>query len=138
MAPATTPATRARLRKAVVSGSSSLPRRVGREEDCGQVGGRRHSQHADQERGRVEPAEKRSPSALPTGTRPDAIAADRCSERERREHRRQREDESDAAVLPSWGLPLRSAYAVPRMMMPTAAMNSGTASVDAIDPNATG
>ena len=35
-------------------------------------------------------------------------------------------------------VPARSAYAVPRKTMPTAARNSGTASVEAIDPNAIG
>ncbi len=34
--------------------------------------------------------------------------------------------------------PARSAYAAPRKMIPIAAMNSGTASVDAIEPNARG
>ena len=34
--------------------------------------------------------------------------------------------------------PARNAYAAPRKMIPIAAMNSGTASVEAIDPNACG
>ncbi len=42
------------------------------------------------------------------------------------------------SVSRSAGAPLRSAYAVPRMMIPTAAMNRATASVDMIEPNATG
>ena len=33
---------------------------------------------------------------------------------------------------------LRSAYAAPRKMIPIAAISSGAASVEAIDPNATG
>ena len=80
----------------------------------------------------------RAPVALPTGTRSDAIAPtivpsangvrieDSANARSIRIASR-----SDRAAD-------RSAYAVPRRMIPTAAMNSGTASVDAIDPNATG
>jgi hypothetical protein len=42
------------------------------------------------------------------------------------------------SVSRSGAAPLRSAYAVPRRMMPTAAMKSGTESVDMIEPNAVG
>ena len=82
--------------------------------------------------------EMRCPVALPTGTRSVAmppIAAPRAN------GVRIEESEKIVSIRPdSRGLeaPARSAYAAPRKMIPSAAMNSGSASVDAIDPKARG
>ena len=76
---------------------------------------------------------------MPTGTRPEAIApiavpsANGVSTEDA-----PKTNPIAPSVSRSGGAPLRSAYAVPRRMIPTAARNSGTASVDAIDPKATG
>jgi hypothetical protein len=75
---------------------------------------------------------------LPTGTRPDAIApthvpsANGVSTDDAPKITPSRRSSRRPVADP------RSAYAVPRRMIPTAAMNSGTYSVDAIDPNARG
>jgi hypothetical protein len=81
---------------------------------------------------------RRSPAAFPSGTRPDAIppttvpSANGVST----EENVKRPPISRSSVrVALW---LLSAYAVPRPMIPTAATNSGTTSVEAIDPNAVG
>jgi hypothetical protein len=80
----------------------------------------------------------RSPLAFPTGTRPDAIApatvpsANGVSTDESANTRSMARCPRAASSWP------RTAYAVPRRMMPSRAMNSGTASVEVIEPKATG
>src|SRR3954451_14858584 len=81
----------------------------------------------------------RSPAALPTGTRPPAIppiAAPNANGVSTDDTPKMKP--TTPSVSRSGGAPLRSAYAEPRMMIPTAAMNSGTARVEAIEPKAVG
>jgi hypothetical protein len=80
----------------------------------------------------------RSPSALPTGTRPEAIPPIAAPSA-----KGVRIDEIPNTVSTTRcsrgvAVPERNAYAVPRRMIPTAAMNNGTARVDMIEPNAVG
>src|SRR5204863_8074938 len=79
-----------------------------------------------------------SPAAFPTGTRWAAIAPTTVPRANG-----VRIDESENAVSTTRcsfrsAVPARSAYVVPRKMIPIPAMNSGTARVEAIDPNAVG
>src|SRR5438270_13197182 len=82
--------------------------------------------------------ETRLPLALPTGTRLVAIpptAAPRAN------GVRIEETEKIVSITPdsrAFAAPRRIAYAAPRKMIPKAAMNRATASVEAIDPNAFG
>ena len=76
---------------------------------------------------------------MPTGTRPEAIppiaapSANGVSTDDAPKMKPMTPSESR-----STGAPLRIAYAVPRRMIPIAAMNSGTQSVEKIEPNAVG
>ena len=82
--------------------------------------------------------ENSCPAALPTGTRLVAIAPIAAPSAN---GVRIEEIEKIVSITPdSRGLdaPARSAYAAPRKMIPIAAMNSGTARVEAIDANARG
>src|SRR5712671_4127626 len=80
-----------------------------------------------------------SPRALPTGTRPEAIPPIAApSANGVRTDDAPNTNPVAPSVSRSGGAPLRSAYAVPRRMIPTAAMKSGTARVDVIEPNAVG
>src|SRR5690348_6160426 len=80
------------------------------------------------------------PRALPTGTRPVAIAPITVASAngvstEDSANSRSTSRTPRSSPEPNW---LRSAYAVPRKMIPIAAISSGTASVDTIEPNAPG
>jgi hypothetical protein len=80
----------------------------------------------------------RSPAAFPTGTRSVAIAPIQVP---RANGVRIEESEKIVSIsADSWTLdaPARNAYAAPRKTIPSAAMNNGTASVEAIDPKALG
>ena len=80
----------------------------------------------------------RLPAALPTGTRCEAIppiaAPNAKGVRIEESAETVSTDRTSRAVV----VHARSAYAAPRKMIPTAAMNSATQSVEAIEPNATG
>jgi hypothetical protein len=80
----------------------------------------------------------RSPRALPTGTRPDAIPPTAAPSANGVRTDEIAETASTRRCSRALAVPDRSAYAVPRRMMPTPAISSGTDSVDAIEPNATG
>ena len=80
----------------------------------------------------------RSPSALPTGTRPEAMPPMMAPSANG-----VRIDETAVPISISRTscaplAPDRSAYAVPRRMIPRPATKSGIAMVDAIEPNAVG
>ena len=80
----------------------------------------------------------RSPRALPGGTRPDAIpptAAPSVNGTMTDDSANRR---STQRWAPSESVCARSTYAVARSTMPSAAIVSGTASVDAIAANAVG
>jgi len=82
--------------------------------------------------------ENRSPAALPTGTRPEAIPPTAAP----RANGVTIEEIADAPSIARssrrvWA-PVRSAYAAPRTTIPIAASSSGTESVEAIEPNAVG
>ena len=79
-----------------------------------------------------------SPAALPTGTRPDAMPPTTVP-------RKNGTSSDDSAKMPPsercsnmLAASPRRAKAVPRRMIPTAARKSGTASVEAIEPKASG
>ena len=82
--------------------------------------------------------ENRWPAALPTGTRCDAIPP--IAAPSANGVRIEETPETVSISRSSRGavVPARRAYAAPRRMIPMAAMNSGTESVDAIEPNAAG
>src|ERR1700741_3423679 len=80
----------------------------------------------------------RSPAALPTGTRSVAIppiAAPSANGVTIDESEKIVSIRPDSRALLA---PARSAYAAPRNTIPSSATKSGTASVEAIDPNALG
>ena len=79
-----------------------------------------------------------SPAALPTGTRPDAIPPTTVP----RKNGTSSDDSANTAPRLRRSAMLaaspRRANAAPRRMIPTAARKSGIASVEAIEPNASG
>src|SRR3954451_20573334 len=79
-----------------------------------------------------------APVALPTGTR--SVAMPPIAAPSANGVRIEEIEKVIWMILDSRGLaaPLWTAYAAPRKMIPSAAMNSGIASVDAIEPNAFG
>ena len=119
---------------------SPRPRGVGGEEDGGQVGAAGDGEHAD--------ARSRSGSASSTTGRRRRVAdrhavggdtADDRAERERRQDRGEREDRVDRARLARARARRPAARRRRRGRgSRTPAMNSGTASVEAIEPNASG
>ena len=77
---------------------------------------------------------------MPTGTRPVAIAPITVASAngvstEDSANRYSTSRTPGSSSRENW---LRSAYAVPRRMMPIAAISSGISRVDTMDPNATG
>ena len=80
----------------------------------------------------------RSPFAFPTGTRPDAMPP--IAEPSAKGVRIEETANATSIRRCSRGVavPDRNAYVVPRRMMPMPAMNSGTDSVDVIEPKAVG
>ena len=82
--------------------------------------------------------ENRSPAALPTGTRPDAtppIVAPRKNGTRTEESANTAPSTRASLIVAAWP---RRANAVPRKMIPIAATNSGSESVEKIEPKATG
>ena len=80
----------------------------------------------------------RSPAALPTGTRPEAMPPSAAP----RKNGTSTDDSANTApsvrasrIVAAWP---RSANAAPREMIPSAARKSGSDSVEKIEPNATG
>src|SRR3954451_689737 len=82
--------------------------------------------------------ESAGPAALPTGTR--SVAMPPSAAPSANGVRIEEIEKVVWMIVDSLGLdaPGPSAYAAPRKMIPSAAMNSGIASVDAIEPNAFG
>src|SRR3954471_16743392 len=79
-----------------------------------------------------------APAALPTGTR--SVAMPPIAAPSANGVRIEEIEKVFWMILDSRGpaAPARTAYAAPRKMIPSPAMNSGIASVDAIEPNAFG
>jgi hypothetical protein len=82
--------------------------------------------------------EMRWPAALPTGTRSVAIAPIAAPSANGVTIEETEKTLSISADSRAVDAPARSAYAAPRKTIPSAAMSSGTASVEAIEPNAVG
>ncbi len=79
-----------------------------------------------------------SPAALPTGTRSDAIAPAAAPSANGVTSEATPKVRSIARISRGLRTPERSAYAAPRRITPTRAMNRGMASVDATEPRNTG
>src|SRR6202041_3442726 len=82
--------------------------------------------------------ENRSPAALPTGTRRDAIPPITVPSANGVISEETANSPSIRRVSRPARAPARSAYAAPRRTIPIPARNSGTDSVEAIEPNAVG
>ena len=82
--------------------------------------------------------ETRSPSALPYGTRPDAMPPRHAPRANGVTIDDTAETTSRSRTCRGADVPADTAYAAPRMTIPSAARRSATESVDAIEPKAAG